>query len=94
MDSKFSSHFKREERVPWKKETYLNYNAVTFTNRYFTDVSKRSYMKGVPFTISEDPSGKLSELANENKLLHCEENVIKYYFHKEGRYVPIQSLGS
>jgi hypothetical protein len=94
VDDKFSKHFESDQRVQWKKETYLGRNAVTFSNRYFTNVSRRSYMQGVPFTTSEDPSGKLSALANKNELLHCEENVVRYYIHKEGRYAPIQSLGS
>jgi hypothetical protein len=94
VDDKFSKYFESDQRVQWKKESYLGHDAITFSNRYFTNVSKHSYKQGVPFTFAEDPSGKLYELGNRNELLHCEENVVKYYFHKEGRYAPIQSFES
>jgi hypothetical protein len=91
VDSEFSKQFETGKTVPWKKETYLSYSAITLSNRYFTDVSRRSYMQGVPFTIYEDPTGKMADLARGNALLHCEENVVNYYFHRKGRFVPFYS---
>jgi hypothetical protein len=91
VDSEFSKQFETGKTVSWKKETYISYSAITISNRYFTDVSRRSYMQAVPFTIFEDPSGKMSDLARGSGLLHCEENVVNYYVIQQGRCVPIQS---
>jgi hypothetical protein len=89
VDSMFSKKFDIGDTSPWKKKTYLDYDAITFSNRYFTDVSKRSYLQSIPFTREEDPIGNLSELSKGRRLRHCEENVVKYFMlQKGGRYVP------
>jgi hypothetical protein len=72
---------------PWKKEPYLEYDAITLSNRYFTNISNRSYMQGILFTKNEDPTGKLSEVGRESGLLHCDENVVKYFHLENNRYV-------
>jgi hypothetical protein len=90
VDSAFSKQFETGKTVPWKKQTYLSYSAITLSNRYFTDVSRRSYMQGVPFTKFEDPTGKMSDSVRDDKLLHCEENVVNYYVFQKGRCVPMQ----
>jgi len=93
VDNTFSKHFDIGTTIPWKNETYLRYEAITLSNRYFTDASKRSYLQGVPFTQAEDPSGKLSELSKDVGFVHCEENVVKYFFLQKNRYVSIKSPG-
>ena len=91
VDALFSANFCSDEATPWDNENYLNYSAVTFSNRYFTDNSRMSYLQGVPFTCVEDPSGKMAALGKECGLLHCEENAVKYFSLKEDRYVQISS---
>jgi hypothetical protein len=86
----FSKYFDVGETVPWKNERYLTYDAVTFSNRYFSNVSGRSYMQGVSFTPLEDPFGKLSGLSRESGLRHCEDNVVKYFILQNGRYAQMQ----
>jgi hypothetical protein len=84
IDSMFSKNFNIDETQPWKKQTYLDYDAVTFSNRYFTDVSRRSFMPAVPFTQAEDPTGNLSLFNRERGLRHCEENIVKYFVLQKG----------
>jgi hypothetical protein len=80
----FSKNFNIGETVPWKTKKYLDYDAVTFSNRYFTDVSRRSFMPAVPFTQAEDPTGNLLAMSRERGLRHCEENIVKYFILQKG----------
>jgi hypothetical protein len=91
VDVLFLGKFSTLETTPWSKETYIDYDAITFSNRYFTDVTKHSYLQGVPFTKEEDPAGKLSALKRESGFLHCEENNVKYFFLQNNRYVSVYS---
>jgi hypothetical protein len=89
VESTFSKSFHLGEIEPWKKKTYLSYDAVTLANRYFTDTSQLSFLEGVLFTKEEDPDGNLSALSQGRELRHCEENVVRYFLLQKGRYVPI-----
>jgi hypothetical protein len=85
-DAVFSTHFEIQNRTQWMKETYLEYDAVTFSNRYFTNVVKRSYLTSVPFTKDEDPYGNLSAIPRTSGIAHCEENIVKYFSLQNNRY--------
>jgi hypothetical protein len=74
--------FNEDNVIPWTKQTYLDYEAISFSNRYFSNASKRSYLQAIPFTQEEDPFGKLAYLSGKG-LVHAEDNIVQYFMLKD-----------
>lgn len=73
---------------PLLPEKYLQWDSLTVTNRYFTDITGHSYREAVPFDSREDPYGALAKLATKS-LIHYRENRMEYFERKlDQRLVP------
>jgi hypothetical protein len=79
IDDVFGRQLDAGTFIPWSCEKYMDWDAFPATNRYFTDARKRSYLNGVPFALSEDPDGMLTNLTRGGELVHCDDNKVDYF---------------
>ena len=73
----FARQLDKDALIPWDSNTYLQWQSISPSNRYFTSNKNRSYLEAVPFERTEDPDGNLTNMRG-NGLVHCEDNVVTY----------------
>src|SRR5215471_20556 len=74
----FSRHFPPDALEAWKPSFFQNHPAITAYKRYFSEKRNCPCVVPTPFTSEVDPKGILRSILDD-KLVHSEENEVKYY---------------
>jgi hypothetical protein len=77
----FSRQVGENKMVPWRNGTYLEWDTIYASNRYFTSLRNHPDIGPVAFDKLVDPDGTLEALASlpgANRV-HGPDNVVEYY---------------
>jgi hypothetical protein len=74
----FSRQLGENNMVSWNNGTYLDWETVYASNRYFTSRQNHPNLQAVPFDRLVDPDGTLAGMAGNDRV-HCSDNVVEYY---------------
>lgn len=77
----FSRQVGEDKMVLWKNGTYLEWDTIYASNRYFTSTRNHSNIQPVAFNKLVDPHGTLGALSllSGGKWVHSADNVVEYY---------------
>jgi hypothetical protein len=77
----FSRQVGENKMVPWKNGTYLEWDTIHASNRYFTSLRNHPNITPIAFDKLVDPDGTLEALASlsDANRVHSADNVIEYY---------------
>jgi len=83
----FSRQIGEKKMVPWKNGTYLEWDTIYASNRYFTSLRNHPNLRSVAFDKLVDPDGTLEAIASVSgdTRAHCADNVVEYYELAEDR---------
>jgi hypothetical protein len=85
----FSRQLGENNMVPWKNGSYLDWETVYASNRYFTSRRNHPNLQSIPFDNLVDPDGTLTELVGNDRV-HCSDNVVEYYeLNNNNRWVSL-----
>jgi hypothetical protein len=85
----FSRQLGENNMVPWKNGSYLDWETVYASNRYFTSRRNHPNLQPIPFDNLVDPDGTLAELVGNDRV-HCSDNVVEYYeLNNNNRWVSL-----
>lgn len=78
IEDMFSRQVGEDNMVAWKNGSYLEWQTIYASNRYFTSRRNNPHLQSVPFDRMVDPDGTLAALARDDRV-HCGDNVVEYY---------------